>query len=349
MNKILILTGCAGFIGIHFLENLRENHGFDYIISIDKMGYATEYNKNRYYELCDSIRSVYNIDCDINDTTKMKDLCDLDNWIFIDDWKTTELYVLDFASESHVDNSITDPFSIYTQNASLPANLLSWIGKENWCRIKAYYHISTDEVYGDLTLEDAKNGDKWFKTTNTLNPGNPYSASKAAQDCFLMSMKHTFNLPVKFIRMANQFGKYQHPEKMLPASILRAINGDTIKVYGNGENIRQWTPVRTTVEVIKSIVDGEIVFDDVIHIANPWGLLTNNQIVVKLRNILKDKGIDTRTEYVQDRKGHDVCYALDTTGEMQCRFAFYYQDEHFDDELERVVDFYIEHKKEFIK
>lgn len=345
MNKVLILTGCAGFIGIHFLEKLHGQHGFDYIISIDKMGYATEYNKAKYYELCDSVRSVYNIDCDINDVTQMKDLCNLDKWTFIDDWKTTELYILDFASESHVDNSIADPFSIYTQNASLPANLLAWIGKDNWCRIKAYYHISTDEVYSELSLADAYDESLWFKTSNNLIPNNPYSASKAAQDCFLMSLRHTFKLPVKFIRMANQFGIRQHPEKMLPASILRALNGDTIKVYGTGQNMRQWTPVDQTARIIVDILDEKIKFHDVIHIANRNGLYDNNTIVNILCKILDKKGITAKKEYVEDRKGHDLCYALHTNEEINDCF----RGIEFNKEIEKVVDFYIKNKKDYLK
>lgn len=345
MNKVLILTGCAGFIGLNFLEQLHGQHGFDYIISIDKMGYATEYNKKKYYELCDSVRSVYNIDCDINDVVKMKDTLNLDKWAFIDDWKTTELYILDFASESHVDNSIADPFSIYTQNASIPANLLAWIGKENWCRIKAYYHISTDEIYSELTLDEVQDEKTWFKTTNRIIPNNPYSASKAAQDCFLMSLRHTFNLPVKFIRMANQFGNNQHPEKMLPASILRVLNGDTIKVYGSGKNVRQWTPVEITAKIIVDILDEKIKFTDVIHIANRKGIYNNNVIVDKLCKILDKKGITAKSEYIQDRKGHDLCYALHTESVID----EYFKDCNFDKEIEKVVDFYIKHKKDYLK
>jgi dTDP-glucose 4,6-dehydratase len=355
MKNVLILTGCAGFIGIHVLERLiqcqkasKDHYGhrkFDYIISIDKMGYATKYNAQHYYELCDSLDTIYNIDCDINDVTQLRGFLDLDKWTFIDDWKDTSLYILDLASESHVDNSIADPFSIYTQNASIPANLLAWIGKENWNRIVAYYHISTDEVFSELSLEEVKDPKKWFKTTNNLIPNNPYSASKAAQDCFLMSLRHTFKLPVKFIRMANQFGPRQHPEKMLPASILRVLKGETIKVYGQGLNVRQWTPVESTAMIIVDILDERIKFTDSIHIANRAGIYNNNQVVNELVSILRDKGYKTECEYIEDRKGHDLCYALHTEKEIDG----YFRGRVFTKDLEKVVDFYIANKKEFIK
>lgn len=351
MKKVLILTGCAGFIGINTLERLikqqKENpfHKFDYIISIDKMGYATKHNAHHYYELCDSFENLYNIDCDINDIDKMHDICDLEKWAFIDDWKDTFLYILDLASESHVDNSIKDPFSIYTQNSVIPANLLAWIGKENWGRIKAYYHISTDEVFSELSLEEVKDSNKWFKTTNSMIPNNPYSASKAAQDCFLMSLRHTFKLPVKFIRMANQFGSRQHPEKMLPASILRVLNGETIKVYGSGLNVRQWTPVEITAKIIVDILDEKIKFNDSIHIANRAGIYNNNQVVNELVSIMKDKGYQPIREYIEDRKGHDMCYALHTEKEID----EYFKDSTFNTNLETVIDFYIKNKEEFLK
>lgn len=345
MKKVLILTGCAGFIGINVLEKLHGSHGFNYIISIDKMGYATKYNSTRYYQLCDSVRSLYNIDCDINDRSTMRNLCDLEKWAFIDDWKETDVYILDFASESHVDNSIIDPFSTYTDNASIPANLLAWIGKDNWERIRAYYHISTDEVYSELSLEEVKDHNNWFKTTNNFKPNNPYSASKASQDCFLMSLRHTFGLPVKFIRMANQWGPMQHKEKMLPASILRAINGETVKIYGKGENIRQWTPVDITASIIVDILDEKLQFTDVIHIANRNGVYNNNRIIDKLEAALGKKNIQLKREFVVDRKGHDVCYALHTEKNIDEYFSGF----SFSAYLDSVVDFYIKNKEEYSK
>jgi dTDP-glucose 4,6-dehydratase len=345
-KKVLIITGASGFIGMNVLEKLNDGHGFNYIISIDKMGYATKYNAKKYYELCDSVKSIYNIDCDINDVVGMNNVLNLDKWTFLDDWNEVDLFILDFASESHVDNSIADPFSIYTQNASIPANLLAWIGKDSWTSIKAYYHISTDEVYGELPLEEAENIDNWFTKNTPMSPNNPYAASKAAQDCFLMSLRHTFKLPVKFIRMANQFGKYQHIEKMLPASIMRALKGETIKIYGSGKNIRQWTPVEVTANIIVDILDGKIQFDDCIHIANRNGMFDNNAIIDKLDFILnKRHKISPEMEYIEDRKGHDLVYALKTEEVVDN----YFDKIRLTDCIESTVKFYVDNKEDYLK
>lgn len=328
----LLVTGGAGFIGLNFLEKI-DPHAYDFIISVDKMGYATEYNKERYYEICKQ-KNIQAIDCDLNDVDKLTNLENIAElcWSHLD--------IIDFASESHVDNSIKDPFSIYNSNVSIPANILKWIGRAAWPDIKNYYHISTDEVYGQITLEDAKDRNKWFKTTTNFAPSNPYSASKAAQDCFLMSMRHTFGIPVKFIRMANQFGKYQHKEKMIPASILRTLNDETIKIYGEGKNIRQWTPVEVTAQIICDILYGKVKYDDVIHLSNYWGLYDNNYIVDKLTTSLAKFGFETNKEYVEDRKGHDLCYALDSCLLVDEYFSKFDFDAYFDE----TVKFYIDNR-----
>jgi dTDP-glucose 4,6-dehydratase len=335
MFKSLLITGAAGFIGLNFLEKFDAS-AYDIIESVDKMGYATKYNKARYYELCKQ-RNINVTDCDINNVDALSECVRWGENVSID--------IIDFASESHVDNSIKDPFSTYSQNASIPANILAWIGKSNWGNIKNYFHISTDEVYGQIALEDANDESKWFKTTTNFNPSNPYSASKVAQDAFLMSMRHTFGIPVKFIRMANQFGKHQHKEKMVPASIMRAVNGESIKVYGTGNNIRQWTPVDITATIIADIVSGKLVFDDIIHLSNRWGLHNNNVIVEKLVASLGRKGIIPTKEYIEDRKGHDLCYALTSTPEVDAYYENFDIDKYFDE----TVQFYIDNKEEYNK
>lgn len=336
----LILTGAAGFIGMNVLERLSKDNKYDFIYSVDKMGYATEYNRTKYYELCANTKNVFPIACDINDVEKLKVISDISKHNLLD------LDILDFASESHVDNSIKDPFSIFTQNASIPANILSWIGKENWGKIHTYYHISTDEIYGQLPLDSIRLFANWFKTTDPIKPNNPYSASKAAQDCFLMAMRHTFKIPVKFIRMANQMpGKYQHPEKMLPASILRVIKGETIKVYGQGLNIRQWTPVDITADIIVDILNEKIKFDDVIHIAHRYGVYNNNQITDMIIETMNALGYDAKKEYIVDRLGHDSAYALDTLPEIDK----YFDNVNFKAYLKKTAEYYIQNRDIFIK
>jgi len=354
MKKILILTGCAGFIGLNLLKELIKDYDFmkSYhdIISIDKMGYATNYNSLTYYKLCD-LYGISTIDEDINNLPNVR------NKLFFNPLEAKDITydILDFASESHVDNSIADPFSIFNQNVSIPAKLLEWIGKDNWKNINVYYHISTDEVYSEIPLDKVNFYANWFKTTDPFKPNNPYSASKVAQDSFLMSLRHTFGLNVKFIRMANQFGNYQHPEKMVPASVLRVLKGEPIKVYGEGLNVRQWTPVNITVEIILDILKNKIVFDDIIHIADREGVFNNNHITEMMIKILKDFGYESKKEYIKDRLGHDSAYALDTTKLIDSYFwttplldLNYYKTEGTENHLRKTIKFYIDNKETYL-
>ena len=305
------------------------------------MGYATQYNKYDYYNICD-LNHIIRIDENINELSNIRN-----KLIFNPlDTKIATYDILDFASDSHVDNSISDPFSIFTQNASIPSKLLEWIGKDNWKNINVYYHISTDEIYSEIPLDKIKDKRNWFDINSPIKPNNPYSASKAAQDCFLMSLKHTYGLNIKFLRMANQQpGRYQHKEKMLMASILRCINGDSVKIYGNGENVRQWTPVEITSIIILDILKNNISIDDeVIHIANCKGLYTNNQIIEMLEDIMALYGYTLRKEYINDRKGHDTAYALITKP---------FIDKYFDncdvkDYMKTCIDYCFDNKDKFI-
>ena len=299
----LLLTGCSGFIGLNFLDYLLKNtqNDFKQIFSIDKLGYATKYNKQKYFELCND-NKIINIDQNINDISGNINL------------NKDKFIILNFASESHVDNSIENPFGVFNENVKIPESCIRIVGGINF--IERFIQISTDEIYSEISYDDIKNPDKWFKVDTPIHPNNPYSASKAAQDCILMSLKHTYGLNVQFIRMANQMpGKYQYPEKMLPASIVRVLNGEPVKIYGEGKNIRQWTPVDITVKVIYDILYNkidEVKNNEVIHIANRNGIRNNNEIIEILKGVMKEFGYKIDKEYITDRKGHDTAYALDT-------------------------------------
>jgi dTDP-glucose 4,6-dehydratase len=306
MKNGLILTGACGFIGINILLKINPDFRakYDRIISIDKLGYATTFNRELYKELCEGLK-IERID------TNILDLSGHIKFSTNYDWD-----IIDLASSSHVDVSIANPFSLYEENSIIPSRLLAAFNDLN--SIRSYYHISTDEVYGDLPIDvDEKD---WFSTNSPFNPSNPYSASKVAQDAYLMAMRRTFNLPVRFIRMANQFGNFQHPEKMLPSSCLRAYNGESIRIYGTGTNMRQWTPVDITAKIIIDKVTQQANFD-VLHIANKKGLVTNNYIVDALTEAIGlYTGTTPQIEYVADRLGHDLCYALKTTKEVDDYF-----------------------------
>jgi dTDP-glucose 4,6-dehydratase len=307
--KGLILTGCAGFIGLNFLkQNFVDKtrlSKYEVIVSVDKLGYATTFNQAVYSVICKQ-NGIIRVDSNINDIEKMKEIynpCSQTECHIIWD-------VLDFASESHVDNSITNPWFSFTENAMIPSNLIQWIGGVK--KINKYFHISTDEVYGDIEYEDAHKKEKWFTVNSPIKPSNPYSASKVAQDMFLHSLWKTFGLNVTLIRMANQFGPYQHIEKMIPASIKRVLEGDSIKVYGSGKNMRQWTWVEETVKMIYGILINPMESNnfDIYHLSDERNLVDNNTITKYLVSSLSKCGFDSRVDYIEDRKGHDKAYAL---------------------------------------
>jgi len=327
MEKILILTGCSGFIGYNFLQEFvkRERKNYIKIISIDKLGYATEHIKEEYLKLCEQY-DIFPINSNIHDICTLK--------YFVNE---TLIDILDFASESHVDNSIKTPSIMFKENSLIPAKVIDLFGVN---KISKYYHISTDEVYGDIPLDQKGLID--FKTDSPYRPSNPYSASKVAQDAYLEAMARTFGLNVILIRMANQFGPYQYKEKMIPASLHRIFNGETIKVYGEGKNCRQWTYVKDTVKIINDIIYNNIKLEDkkyqIIHLADTNNLLDNNTIA----NILltKCKEFNPKIEYITDRPGHDMVYCLSVTKEIQD----YYKTS-FDIALDETIEYYLKIRK----
>jgi len=334
MKKILIVTGGAGFIGFNYLSYIISNNFFihyDEVHLIDKLGYATKYNKNWYMELIGSITKpkIFNVINDINNLSEYPiNKTDINLAYIID--------IVNFASQSHVDNSIKTPNIIYEENTTIPSRLISYAGGVE--HVRKFVQISTDEVYGDLPYDIKDNYNSWFSTTSPLLPNNPYAASKAAQDCFLRSMAHTFGLNLVTVRMANQFGPYQHVEKMLPASILRAVRGETIKIYGEGKNIRQWTPVTQTVQHIKNILKSEN--NTTIHLGAKQTLLSNNEIVEMWRKILFDKyKLKTTVEYIEDRKGHDKMYAIQSSEN--------YTYDNIQKEFEKSIKHYVKNAKHY--
>lgn len=331
MDKTLIITGAAGFIGINFLKRFVKDKPkeFGRVIAIDKMGYATTYNKALYEDICRK-NNIYKVD------TSIKNLYQNGGLYFNSDEK---VIVIDFASESHVDRSISSPIEIFEENSTIPAYLLQMIPKNS-----KYFHISTDEIYGQIPLDKIDNKDNWFTTSTQYHPSNPYSASKLAQDAYLLSMIHTYNYPIKILRLANQVGPHQHPEKYIPASIKRILDGETIKIYGNGSNMRQWTFVETTADIIYDIITSDRPAQDiptVTHIADEKCLYNNNFIAQTLLKLLGAKGIYGKIEYIEDRKGHDSAYALSVDSIISSRYT-----KNIYEILNTTTDFYINLFKE---
>ena len=208
--------------------------------------------------------------------------------------------VVNIAAETHVDRSIADPTSFIQNNTIGTFTVLEAIRKRN--RKVKFIQVSTDEVYGEIIKGS-------FKENDTPKPSNPYSASKAAADMFVIAYHKTYGLNVAITRCTNNYGPYQFPEKLIPKTIIRALKNLPIPIYGSGKNIRDWIYVQDHCEAIDLVLrkgqPGEI------YNISAENELTNIEIVTKIVDLL-DKPKDLIT-FVEDRPGHDVRYGLDSS------------------------------------
>ena len=286
--KILI-TGCAGFIGANFTNYWLDTHPQDTVIGVDALTYAA--NPSALDALVRRFGFVFyhaNIcDRDVMGTIFQKEAPDL---------------VVNFAAETHVDRSI-DSAGIFVQTNVLGTQVLL-----DMCLIhgKARFHqISTDEVYGDLPLDSLMR----FDESSPLLPSSPYSASKAAADLLALSYHRTHGLPVTVSRCSNNYGIYQHEEKLIPKSVYYALNGQSIPLYGNGENRRNWIAVYDHCRAIDLVLARGRV-GEIYNVASA----DEKSNIALVREILRllDCPSDGYS-FVEDRKGHDRSYPIDST------------------------------------
>ena len=285
-----LITGGAGFIGSNFLHYMTSTYSDDMFYCIDALTYAGNYNNIKNLEGKNNFKFIHG---DITD----KELIDkLFNEYHFD-------YVVNFAAESHVDNSIKNPSIFLTTNILGTQTLMDACRKYG---IKRYHQVSTDEVYGDLPLDRP---DLLFKETNPIKASSPYSASKAGADLLVLAYHRTFKLPVTISRCSNNYGPYQFPEKLIPVVISKALNNESIPVYGNGLNVRDWIHVHDhnvgVDMIIKNGRDGEV------YNLGGHSEKTNLDVV---KTILHELGKpESLITYVTDRPGHDLRYAIDST------------------------------------
>lgn len=299
--KIILVTGGAGFIGSNFVQYMLKNYKDIKLVNLDVLTYAGNLQTLKSIE--DDVRYTF-IKGDIRDRELMRKL-------FVTYQFDT---VVNFAAESHVDRSITEPEVFLTTNiigtqALLDAAKYAW-NKEpenKYCReykdgVK-FLQVSTDEVYGAL----GKTG--MFVETMPLAPNSPYSASKASADLVVRAYHETFGLPVNITRCSNNYGPYQFPEKLIPLMINNCLNGKKLPVYGDGLQIRDWLYVEDHCSAIDTVlrkgIDGEV-----------YNIGGNNEKanIEIVRLLLEALGKDnSMIEYVQDRPGHDRRYAIDNT------------------------------------
>ena len=220
MKKMLI-TGGAGFIGSNFIHYILSKYNDYQVINLDKLTYAANLDNLKDIEDNKNYRFIHG---DIADQEFIFKLFENEKFDI----------VINFAAESHVDNSILNPQIFTITNILGTQVLLDACRKYN---IKRFHQVSTDEVYGELPLDD-KN--ILFTEKTPLNPSSPYSASKASADMLVKSYYRTYSLPITISRCSNNYGPYQHLEKLIPLMISKAINNDNLPVYGNGLNVRDW-------------------------------------------------------------------------------------------------------------
>lgn len=285
-----LVTGGAGFIGSNFLHYMVNKYPNDMFYCIDALTYAGNYNNIK------SLReknNFYFIHANITDK------------LFIDElFKEAQFdYVVNFAAESHVDNSIKNPDIFVTTNIMGTQVLLEASKKYG---VKRYHQVSTDEVYGDLPLDRP---DLTFDEKYPIHASSPYSASKASADLLVLAYARTFKLPVTISRCSNNYGPYQFPEKLIPVVISKALKNEPIPVYGKGENVRDWIHVH----------DHNVGVDLILHhgqegqVYNLGGHAekTNLELVkLILKQMKKPEDLIT---FVTDRPGHDLRYAINST------------------------------------
>ena len=282
----MLVTGGAGFIGSNFIRYWMKKYPTDQIINLDSLTYAgnlenlkdIENNKNYKFvkgDICDS--SV------VNDLVKGMDL------------------IVHFAAESHVDRSIQDSSDFIKTNVEGTRVLLD--AAKNNGNIR-FHHVSTDEVFGALGMNDVP-----FKEDTSYDPRSPYSASKAASDHLVRSYYHTHKLPITISNCTNNYGPYQFPEKLIPLFVTNLVEGKKIPVYGEGKNVRDWIYVDDHNAGVDAIIKKGKIGET--YCLGGERELQNIEITNKILELM-EKGEES-IEYVEDRKGHDLRYAMDIT------------------------------------
>lgn len=285
--KILI-TGGAGFIGTNFIYYMLKNHPDYEYVCIDSLTYAGNLKnlsgalKNKNFKF---------VKASISDRKAVFDLFEKENFDI----------VVNFAAESHVDRSIENPGIFLETNIMGTAALLDACRKYG---IKRYHQVSTDEVYGDLPIDRP---DLFFTEETPIHTSSPYSTSKASADLLTLAYSRTYGLPVTVSRCSNNYGPYQFPEKLIPLMIQKALNDESLPVYGNGLNVRDWLYVDDHCSAIDLIIhkgrEGEVY--------NIGGHNEKQNIEV-VKTILERVGKpESLITYVKDRAGHDLRYAID--------------------------------------
>ncbi len=310
--KKLLITGGCGFVGSHFCRMILSKTDYE-LINLDALTYAG--NLENTADFAENPKYKF-VKGSITDKELVNEL-------------VSEVdAVVNFAAESHVDNSIENPQVFVETNVLGTQTLIDAARKHS---VEKFLQISTDEVYGDLPLDT----DEKFTEHSELKPSSPYSASKAAGDMLCIAAHRTFDQPIMISRCSNNYGTHQLDEKLMPLTITRAYRDEKIPVYGDGKNVRDWIHVLDHCSAILTILEhgksGEI-----------YNIGADNEVanidLVKLLLKLAGKGEDL-IEFVSDRLGHDRRYAIDSN-KIQTQLGWKPEHTDFEKELKEVVKFH---------
>jgi dTDP-glucose 4,6-dehydratase len=350
MQNNILVTGGAGFIGFNFVNYWHKNYKKDKIIIVDKLTYSSnKLSLNNLLKRNKNNKKLFFIKADISNEKKIT--------LILQKYKINK--IINFAAETHVDNSISDPKIFIQSNIIGTFNLLNCSMKywnENNIKRTHFHHISTDEVYGAL-----KKFEKKFTEKSKYNPSSPYSASKASSDLIVMSYFKTYKMNVTISNTSNNFGPYINKEKLIPKIIINILNNKKIPIYGKGLQIREWIYVEDHVKGIEKIIKkGK--FGESYNLGSKFNInnLDLTKIICKIldkkfelnKNLIikfpkanyaqKKKSLKLIT-FVNDRLGHDYKYALNTT-KSEKKLGFVSKTE-IRKNLDKTIDWFLDNKQ----
>jgi dTDP-glucose 4,6-dehydratase len=282
----LLVTGGAGFIGSHFILYWMQNHPEDKILNIDKLTYAA------------NIVNLEGVQENPNYSFICADICNMEK---VDEAMKGVDVVVHFAAETHVDRSIMEPLPFIHTNVVGTYTLLEAAKKH---KVKRFHHISTDEVFGSIDLNDPAQ----FTENTRYEPSSPYSATKAGSDHLVRAYNHTYGLPITISNCSNNYGPAMYPEKLIPIAITNLLEGKKVPIHGNGKNVRDWLYVEDHVKAIELILKkGQVGQTYLVGGMNKG--ISNLEVVKRILKIMGKS--ENEIKFVKDRPGNDTKYDID--------------------------------------
>lgn len=330
--KTYLVTGGAGFIGSNFVLYLLDHYDDVAVVNVDALTYAGNLENLASVE---GDPRYFFVRADICDESAMKSVFER----FAPD------FVVNFAAESHVDRSIVDPGSFVRTNVVGVVNLLNvarfaWEGSDGAFGSHRFLQIGTDEVYGSLSLDDPA---AFFRETTPIDPHSPYSASKASADMFVKAYGDTYGFPVLVTRCSNNYGPFQFPEKLIPLMIGNALAHESLPVYGDGMNVRDWLYVEDHCRAIDLVLKNGRIGE--VYNVGGHNEFANIDIVKRIVAEVSEATGDAEINeglvtFVEDRKGHDRRYGIDP-GKIYSELGWV-PETRFEDGIKRTVRWYLE-------